>query len=231
MASPPPQTPITIRPALHQDVGDLTDLLARSFHHPGGWFGWLYPLLRAGIYEDLSHRLRHPSDHYACLTAVDSAAVGSAALHGERRDFPQRSPVSPTPSALCTVETITRLLNGDRPRLPGSPPLIGTVEIAAKSPFPFGWGDPTYLYVSNLAIDDDYRRQGIATALLEACDQLARRWGFSMIYLDVLEDNRGARQLYRRAGYETEGVRGSWLGYLLGRSRRLLMRKRINGRN
>ena len=102
--------------------------------------------------------------------------------------------------------------------------------MTAKTPFPLGLGSPTYLYVSNLAIDQGHRRQGIATALLEECDQLARQWGFSETYLHVLENNQGARRLYRTVGYETEAVLGNWFTQTLGRSRRLLMRKTLSRR-
>ena len=193
----PPPPAIAIRPVHKPDLNALADLLASSFHHSEGWLGWLYPLLRAGIYEDLSHRLRHPPQHYACLAAF-------------RQDLDSNSNRNRNPNRNAKNTT-----------------MVGTVEIATKSQFPFGWGDPTYLYISNLAIKQSHRRQGIATALLQECDRLARGWGFPVIYLHVLEDNQAARHLYRAAGYQLDTVIGGWLGIFLGRSRRLLLRKTV----
>ena len=206
-----PRAAITIRSAHQQDVGSLADLLASSFHRSEGWLGWLYPLLRAGIYEDLHHRLRQPAKHYACLAAIDRSSPGPP--------LPRRSS-QPSQSSPCWLRSHTR------PSTHGVP-LVGTVEISTKSQFLLGWGEPAYLYVSNLAIQETYRRQGIATALLRECDDLAQSWGFQSIYLHVLEDNQAARQLYRAAGYQVEAVLGDWLSQFLGRSRRLLMRKVI----
>ncbi|MDC0832212.1 GCN5-related N-acetyltransferase [Geitlerinema sp. FC II] len=59
-----------VRPATALDLREVSDILARSFHSDRGWNGWLYPLLRLGIYEDLRHRLREPSPPYLCLVAA-----------------------------------------------------------------------------------------------------------------------------------------------------------------
>ncbi|MGC9503053.1 GNAT family N-acetyltransferase [Baaleninema sp.] len=59
-----------VRPATALDLRVLSDILARSFHSDGGWHGWLYPLVRLGIYEDLRHRLREPNPPYLCLVAA-----------------------------------------------------------------------------------------------------------------------------------------------------------------
>ncbi|MEM9247013.1 MAG: GNAT family N-acetyltransferase, partial [Cyanobacteria bacterium P01_F01_bin.153] len=82
--------------------------------------------------------------------------------------------------------------------------------------------------ISNLAIAEPYRRQGVATALLVECERFAKRWGFTAIYLHVLEDNQAARRLYQGVGYRTESILADWFSRLLGRSRRLLMRKTLS---
>lgn len=53
------------------DLTQITDILAKSFHSPQGFWGWAYPLLRLGIYEDLHNRLQTPSPNQLCLVAVD----------------------------------------------------------------------------------------------------------------------------------------------------------------
>ncbi|MDY7022014.1 MAG: GNAT family N-acetyltransferase, partial [Cyanobacteriota bacterium] len=49
----------SIRVATPADLLTLTDVLAESFHSREGFLGWVYPILRLGIYEDLRNRLTH----------------------------------------------------------------------------------------------------------------------------------------------------------------------------
>ncbi len=67
-----------IRAAQSVDLTALAEILADGFHSQDGIFGWTYPLLRLGIYEDLRNRLRSASPHYICLVAVDPAATGTS---------------------------------------------------------------------------------------------------------------------------------------------------------
>lgn len=60
-----------IRAAQFGDLTGLAEILADGFHSQNGMFGWAYPLLRLGIYEDLRNRFRSPSSHHVCLVAVD----------------------------------------------------------------------------------------------------------------------------------------------------------------
>lgn len=66
--------PFLIRAARPQDLTNLTDLLARSFHVQDGFWGWAYPLLRMGIYEDLRNRIASPAPHQVFLVAVPPIA-------------------------------------------------------------------------------------------------------------------------------------------------------------
>lgn len=112
--------------------------------------------------------------------------------------------------------------------------LAGTIEMdlryqvpwsfltESSSKFPQDW---CYLYLSNLAVPHSRRRQGVATQLLQACEQTARAWGYRQIYLHVLENNQAARQLYFRAGYQFQQIDNSLVDRLLNRPRRLLLRK------
>lgn len=230
IASPPrPDSAITIRVAQQKDVSILADLLTASFHSPAGWLGWLYPLLRAGIYEDLNHRLRQPSQHYTCLVAIDPAVDGGASERASRQGTQRGSQQNSAQPSVAMIPPACFW-----PRAKNSPQnsrqditVVGTVEISARSQFPLGWGEPSYLYISNLAIAEPYRRQGVATALLAECERSAKRWGFTAIYLHVLEDNQAARRLYQGVGYRTESILADWFSRLFGRSRRLLMRKNL----
>ncbi len=55
--------------------------------------------------------------------------------------------------------------------------------------------------VVNLAVDPDFRRQGVARALLSAIE---RELDTPVMLLMVQEENAAARQLYLSAGYEEE---------------------------
>ena len=61
------------------------------------------------------------------------------------------------------------------------------------------------LYVDALATDPDYRRRGIASALLEAAAEQARSMGLSSVALDTAERNAPAQALYESFGMERSG--------------------------
>jgi ribosomal protein S18 acetylase RimI-like enzyme len=121
----------------------------------------------------------------------------------------------------CDSETPDRFAN------PGDC-VAGTVEMALRSRLPWQVPSADYPYLSNLAVHPQYRRLGIARQLLCSCEQTALQWGFSEIYLHVLENNHAARQLYDRAGYRLEQVDGHWSAWLLGQPRRLFLRKQLS---
>jgi ribosomal protein S18 acetylase RimI-like enzyme len=71
-------SPFQIRAATSKDLTSLAEILADSFHSRAGMGGWVYPLLRLGIYEDLRNRLNSCSPRYICLVAVTSETIGSS---------------------------------------------------------------------------------------------------------------------------------------------------------
>lgn len=184
-----PILPFFVRTVRQSDLFSLAEILASSFHSPDGTFGWLYPVLRVGIYEDLRSRLHTPKRHYACLVAV---------LPDSRNMEP---PVD------------------DR--------LIGTVEISLRRHSLNPFCGSRYLYLSNLAVQDGYRRQGVAKHLLKTCERVALEWGFSDLYLHVLENNHRARRLYWKAGYRLKSIDTNPVGWILGKPRQLLLRKHL----
>jgi Acetyltransferases len=180
---------LQIRPATFEDVTGLTDVLADSFHSREGILGWIYPILRWGIYDDLRYRLLVNSDQYLCLSAVVSE-VG------------------------CSQEYI-----------------LGTIEIGLRSRYPWQLSlTSRYLYISNLAVHSQYRKRGIAQKLLATCEQTAHQWGFSNIYLHVLENNHQARGLYYKMGYRLIEIDSGWDSGFLGQPRRLFLQKPIGNR-
>ena len=60
-----------------------------------------------------------------------------------------------------------------------------------------------YIIVSNLAVLETHRRQGIGRALMEAVEETACDMGISDIRLNVWEANAEALRFYEALGYET----------------------------
>jgi ribosomal protein S18 acetylase RimI-like enzyme len=58
------------------------------------------------------------------------------------------------------------------------------------------------LYVDSLATAPASRRRGVARALLDQAERLARDAGLRTVALDTWQDNRAARALYLGAGFE-----------------------------
>lgn len=57
------------------------------------------------------------------------------------------------------------------------------------------------LRIMNLAVLPEYRRQGVASQLLIAIEEMARLWGCKEMTLEVRESNYGAQALYARFGF------------------------------
>ena len=62
-------------------------------------------------------------------------------------------------------------------------------------------------YITNVAVSPDFRRQGIARALIEALLAKARENGLAFVTLEVRESNAPAIALYTGAGFAPVGKR------------------------
>jgi ribosomal-protein-alanine N-acetyltransferase len=63
------------------------------------------------------------------------------------------------------------------------------------------------LHINNVAIRPEFRRQGIATQLLEAILSEGRGHGARLAFLEVREGNTAAQGLYRRCAFQVTGRR------------------------
>jgi GNAT superfamily N-acetyltransferase len=57
------------------------------------------------------------------------------------------------------------------------------------------------IYVHHLAVSDDARRAGVASALMRAADDLARAEGLDQLCLDTWAVNGGALQFFEQQGF------------------------------
>lgn len=84
--------------------------------------------------------------------------------------------------------------------------IIGTVHLLPINP-PEG---SSYLIV-NVCVLKEYRKQGIANALLRSALRYAENRSASAIYLQVRDGNPDVVHLYEKLGFETVTVRRTWV--------------------
>jgi ribosomal protein S18 acetylase RimI-like enzyme len=216
----------TIRPAHSRDVGHVADILTESF------------------YRNYDHGDEHSDRAHGDRTHSDRR-------HGDRRhgdhkvNFWQRSLIDlvfpllrygiildlgsrfdeKTPFYTCIVAT----------HKTNQSQAIASLEICMRhvptKPHPEFWlvrETQQYPYIFNLAVHPQWRRRGAAKQLLIAAEKIVKQWGFSRMYMHVLEDNQPARSLYDRLGYRLHSHEGNVSYWLLGRPRRFLLQKKLN---
>lgn len=94
----------------------------------------------------------------------------------------------------------------------------------ASLPPPFPTSRPQKLYVSNMGVDRQHRRRGIARALLSQCERLALRWGQPEVFLHVDVGNDTAESMYAALGYSKIAEDPWWVA-----EKRRLLRKQLRG--
>ncbi len=81
-------------------------------------------------------------------------------------------------------------------------------------------------YISNVAVDKPFRRQGIADALIEALTRRARELKLAFLTLEVRARNEPAIRLYEKHGFVPVGRRKNY--YEQPREDALLMTRFLN---
>ena len=61
-----------------------------------------------------------------------------------------------------------------------------------------------------LAVHPDHRREGLAGELLRLSEEILRREGITILYLEVRVSNAGAKALYEREGWTFQGIRKAY---------------------
>ncbi|MBV8152366.1 MAG: GNAT family N-acetyltransferase [Candidatus Eremiobacteraeota bacterium] len=59
-------------------------------------------------------------------------------------------------------------------------------------------------FIAYMAVEPQARRHGVGSALLREAETVARERGLAFIAMMVTEENRAARELYDRFGFQTE---------------------------
>lgn len=93
--------------------------------------------------------------------------------------------------------------------------LLGSVTLSltrceAALPPPLPTSKPLRLYISNMVVDPEARRRGVATELLGACMRLGRRWQRDSAWLHVEERNSAGLGLYQAAGFRGVSSQRRW---------------------
>jgi len=75
----------------------------------------------------------------------------------------------------------------------------------------------------NIAVHPAYRKQGIATELIETLIQVLKERGSHSLMLEVRESNDPAKELYSKMGFELVGIRKNY--YRNPKENALILRK------
>jgi len=78
--------------------------------------------------------------------------------------------------------------------------VVGFAEFGLIKGVPFPWMKQT-LMIANVVVKKDFRRQGIAEAMLLHLEDVARRLGFPTLKVAVEMNNRPAVNLYLKMSY------------------------------
>jgi ribosomal-protein-alanine N-acetyltransferase len=62
-------------------------------------------------------------------------------------------------------------------------------------------------HILDLAVHPDFRRQGVATILIEKATEELKKRGCAFIHLKVRVSNTGAQGFYEMLGFKVEGIR------------------------
>lgn len=111
---------------------------------------------------------------------------------------------------------------------PSNSSIIGCAMVTLSAaeavlPPPLPTRAPQRCYIGNMAVAIPRRRQGVAKALLQACERVAKRWRYDSVWLHTETSNASAQKLYMRAGYERKRV-DPWF---YGRMRQVLLSKQL----
>jgi ribosomal protein S18 acetylase RimI-like enzyme len=107
----------------------------------------------------------------------------------------------------------------------GLPVIVGTVEVSVRPLLSWGTFGTSVPYLSNLAVAQAFRRQGVGRELLLACEPIVKHWQYQELYLHVKGENQAACGLYSSVGYLQQRDELPVWTRLFGQSQQILLRK------
>ena len=143
----------------------------------------LYSISSDGVADYIWTKLAEPGE--------DVLAVGKRRYEREDSVFSYRN---------CTVVESEGNIIGMLVAFPMHVDPMGEETDPVLAPYSKLEVDNSY-YICGMALFPEYRGHGIGTRLLALAEEYAREKAYSKISLIVFEQNSGAFQLYKRAGY------------------------------
>ncbi len=99
--------------------------------------------------------------------------------------------------------------------------LIGQVLVSLKSERPELSDGVMRAYVYGFRVKPRYRSQGVGSQMMAVIEADLRQRGFSIVTLNVGQDNPGARRLYERIGYRVVSPDPGRWSYIDEKGRRI----------
>ncbi|KAJ6413794.1 hypothetical protein OIU84_006571 [Salix udensis] len=200
------------------EMSEVAQIQAEAFHTPVALFDDVFfEFFKAEVLSGLLYKLRNSSPRQVKPLNQELIICDGETLL--RRDFKPENVKSIFGIYACLVAEPA-----------AERKLVGIVDVTAlrdEDVLQHLEGADEYLYISGIAVSNNFRRRKIGSALLKACDTLSHLWGFECLALRAYEDDMGARKLYTNAGYRVVSSDPRWMAWI-GRKRRVLMIKRSN---
>jgi len=117
----------------------------------------------------------------------------------QRYNGPDGTPRRPLPRILRKLQVLVV-----EERATGAVVACASLSMArceSALPPPFPTGKPFRAYASNIVVDREHRRAGLASLMVDRCELLASLWGEESLWLHVEKDNRAAVSLYDKLNY------------------------------
>ena len=153
---------------------------------------------------DYSRELRNPLAY--CLVTIDDQKIAPE---------PKVPPV-PENGLSRVISRVRRLFKGNRPS--ATPPRSDSHYIAG---FASIWVITDEAHITNIAVREPYRRQGIGELMLLSVIDKAREHKANILTLEVRASNTAAQLLYQKYGFNQVGLRRGY--YLDNKEDAILM--------
>ena len=93
---------------------------------------------------------------------------------------------------------------------PNSRPWIGSIfdgEIETICSFAVFWNIVDETHIGTIAVHPDYRNRGLGTGILRELLLISKKEGMVRVLLEVRESNLHAIKMYKKFGFEVDGIR------------------------